>query len=750
LLPDLNNNGLPGVTNMPRNTLRIRFKVMAECGFVSNAQPLYGTRAINACRRKTNNLTKAGKPLVINGLNPTYGVQLNVQPVAAGDPLCGSNKTYEVQIRLLGSPAATDSVYVALPDGASYQSGSYSPIQNAPAGPPTLLPNGFRLALPAGAASNTLMVFRYGVSYGPGTACTDPSMNVQTRVRSEAFCKSLGKPCAVYVATGEQFLNINVLRPELDLSIVGIEEKIPGSGITVSVSNTGAVQASSLKVEIWNDVNGDGIAAAPDVLLTTLSGNALSPGQKINLSGVVNLLPEQLCNLLFVLPAAENCLCDPKTLPLGSISLPKQSIWACAIEPLPIGVPAQNGFTYQWLTPQGIASPGSATTTFTPSSQMKPGEKVTLILQAKSGDCVVLRSFEVTLSDKPSLTGNQNVVCKGTPLVLNVDPPGVSYSWAGQGTSGQSGKSITVTSGTNGTYTVTVTFANNCTATASLQVNVLLSDTTTLPVLKTCAGSPIKVLNQVTDKAGIYTLKGKKSNGCDSLVFQQLIVDQGVSKSIQQTLCVGDTLRIFDTLLTKNGQVCRTFKAANGCDSLHCIQGNFVDLKPGLPLITDTITAEAGKPITLKGPLGYASYTWIPPDTTCLCPSLVVTPDTAAFQTFTLRVRDANGCSGELAYRVLLLPPCETRKVLIPNAFTPNGDGVNDLFRAVPCEGCGTLAKMTIYDRWGNLVYEGTQNPAWDGRKDGELAPPDVYVWIIEVQCGEGNIKKTGGVALLR
>lgn len=88
--------------------------------------------------------------------------------------------------------------------------------------------------------------------------------------------------------------------------------------------------------------------------------------------------------------------------------------------------------------------------------------------------------------------------------------------------------------------------------------------------------------------------------------------------------------------------------------------------------------------------------------------------------------------------------------MLIPNAFTPNGDGVNDLFRAVPCEGCGTLAKMTIYDRWGNLVYEGTQNPAWDGRKDGELAPPDVYVWIIEVQCGEGNIKKTGGVALLR
>lgn len=92
----------------------------------------------------------------------------------------------------------------------------------------------------------------------------------------------------------------------------------------------------------------------------------------------------------------------------------------------------------------------------------------------------------------------------------------------------------------------------------------------------------------------------------------------------------------------------------------------------------------------------------------------------------------------------------ESSKDKIPTAFTPNGDGINDLF--FPELFCpAPVYHLAIFNRWGMLVFESAEpNAGWDGTVDGREAPSDVYVWVLETQSVEGTIRKKGDVTLLR
>jgi gliding motility-associated-like protein len=69
-------------------------------------------------------------------------------------------------------------------------------------------------------------------------------------------------------------------------------------------------------------------------------------------------------------------------------------------------------------------------------------------------------------------------------------------------------------------------------------------------------------------------------------------------------------------------------------------------------------------------------------------------------------------------------------KLYVPSAFTPNGDGLNDIFRA---RGKDVKEfKIQVYNRWGQLVYETSEiNKGWDGKINGIKQPNGVYIWLI-------------------
>ena len=92
----------------------------------------------------------------------------------------------------------------------------------------------------------------------------------------------------------------------------------------------------------------------------------------------------------------------------------------------------------------------------------------------------------------------------------------------------------------------------------------------------------------------------------------------------------------------------------------------------------------------------------------------------------------------------------------VPNAFSPNGDAVNDKFRAYPAQGTDIQSfEMKIFDRWGNQLFETNESErGWDGAFRGRLLPVGVYIWFLKAEvniCGrEVEIFREGDVTVLR
>jgi gliding motility-associated-like protein len=122
--------------------------------------------------------------------------------------------------------------------------------------------------------------------------------------------------------------------------------------------------------------------------------------------------------------------------------------------------------------------------------------------------------------------------------------------------------------------------------------------------------------------------------------------------------------------------------------------------------------------------------------------------------TYTLAVTDGNGCSAQGSVTLRVNEECRVR---VPNAFTPNGDGSNDLFRPITDPCVHTVRLWKILNRWGETVFTQTNIPAtdstlgWDGNWDGKPHPSDVLIWVAEFEYYDGRREsQKGEVTLVR
>ena len=171
--------------------------------------------------------------------------------------------------------------------------------------------------------------------------------------------------------------------------------------------------------------------------------------------------------------------------------------------------------------------------------------------------------------------------------------------------------------------------------------------------------------------------------------------------------------------------------------------------------LPEQYTIQWGESVQIEGqtnaPAG-SVLQWIPADNLscvdCINPhaSPVTTTD------YTLIITDPTGCIDSATVRVNVEIICDPDRLGIPNVFTPNLDGHNDYFGIAKENGPETITSFRIYDRWGELIFEGVGRDAkWDGRFKGKDMPAGVYVYIIEYVCADDSEgRAVGDVTLVR
>ena len=107
-----------------------------------------------------------------------------------------------------------------------------------------------------------------------------------------------------------------------------------------------------------------------------------------------------------------------------------------------------------------------------------------------------------------------------------------------------------------------------------------------------------------------------------------------------------------------------------------------------------------------------------------------------------------NGCSKQ---EIIKIPICDLNPLYhMPSAFSPNKDGLNERFK--PWTKYGLDFTLQIYNRWGEKIYEGSQNgKGWDGTYRGEDVSSGTYIYVVEMQFLNGQKNRVSGtVSIIR
>ncbi len=163
-------------------------------------------------------------------------------------------------------------------------------------------------------------------------------------------------------------------------------------------------------------------------------------------------------------------------------------------------------------------------------------------------------------------------------------------------------------------------------------------------------------------------------------------------------------------------------------------------------------TTIAGAPIDLNANgANDLSYQWTPSDSMFCdtCYSTTLTPFTSGM--YYVRVVDEFGCRNVDSMYVYVSSSCGEDGMFVPSAFSPNGDGSNDVFR-IRSLGIQEIDYFRVFNRWGDLVFETNDiNTGWDGSRGTEFYNAGVYVFAIRAICPDGTLSDlTGNVTLIR
>ena len=357
----------------------------------------------------------------------------------------------------------------------------------------------------------------------------------------------------------------------------------------------------------------------------------------------------------------------------------------------------------------------------------------------------------------------------------------------------------------NVTYVISATDGNGCTTARIMNINVIPVPAISMhDTIKLCRNESVSI--PVTKAEGIqwapatylddpngaevvctpaqsitYQVTLANSLGCTSLqvIPVQVISKLSVAVGADTTVCPGSRVQLSVHPLDIAGQnvtyswsPALYFDRADTSDPYATMQSateTFQVIANSGECIADTQTVRvniSALPHVIAGPTvitspdaevnlkassdELVSYRWIAPDSIgcATCRETAIYPTTT--QTAYIEVKNEFGCSAIDSTRIQVVN-CDAEAIFVPNTFTPNGDGQNDMLYA-RSKTINQISAFRIVNRWGAVVFETNQlHRGWDGSINGNPADEGVYVFMIQGKCENGyDVTKSGSVTLIR
>lgn len=280
-----------------------------------------------------------------------------------------------------------------------------------------------------------------------------------------------------------------------------------------------------------------------------------------------------------------------------------------------------------------------------------------------------------------------------------------------------------------------------------------------------------------------YAVVGKSIYNCEATDSVTITVQQPLKINVQKadTICLGQTAEInatgtdnytwYPTLyIDKPNQSAVKIHPAKdtlmnymliGKDNNQCFTDTaYVKIKtypiPSISVEQNDITVNAGTSFNLKtkSTADVTKWKWSP--NKYIDNPNVASPKAVAKESivYTCVATNEGKCLAREEVKVTVV--CNGGNIFVPNTFSPNGDGMNDVFYPRG-KGVYTIKSFRIFNRWGEMVFEKTNFQAndasagWDGMYKGVKQPTDAYVYSIEIMCDNSiSVPAKGSITILR
>ncbi len=303
---------------------------------------------------------------------------------------------------------------------------------------------------------------------------------------------------------------------------------------------------------------------------------------------------------------------------------------------------------------------------------------------------------------------------------------------------------------TAGTYSHTFTNANNCDSNVTMKVSIAAIPPKEVFIHKDCNKVSFRGEDYFTTNLIIDTFKN--TLGCDSIYhYHSIQILHSNQDTVKADICEGESYHFGGNEFFNSTVYSASFTNQWGCDSVTVLD---LTVHPN-PVLTASILPTGQKDFYCVGdtltivPSGASEYWFYNKQKELLSQSDDYQTMAHLVQNhYVIIGRSSFGCYDTLALSVNAEHCCD---IFIPNAFSPNGDGLNDKIGPI---GYTTLQNHTfyIYNRFGQQVFKSNKmNDNWDGTYSGKPCDVGSYFYIFMGKCGDGKeVIRKGDIMLMR